>query len=49
MRRLLEIVRARRFDPLPLLTHDYPLDRIVDAYRLFGERRDGVLKVAIRP
>jgi threonine dehydrogenase-like Zn-dependent dehydrogenase len=49
MRRLLETVRARRFDPLPLLTHAYPLDRIDEAYKLFGERRDGVLKVAIRP
>jgi threonine dehydrogenase-like Zn-dependent dehydrogenase len=49
MRRLIEMVRSRRFDPLPLLTHAFPLDRIGDAYALFGERRDGVLKVAIRP
>jgi alcohol dehydrogenase len=49
MRRLLELVRGRRFDPKPLLTHTYSLDRIVEAYALFGERRDGVLKVAIRP
>jgi threonine dehydrogenase-like Zn-dependent dehydrogenase len=49
MRRLLEMVRSRRFDPLPLLTHRYALERIGDAYALFGERRDGVLKVAVRP
>jgi len=25
------------------------LDKIEEAYDLFGERRDGVMKVAIRP
>jgi threonine dehydrogenase-like Zn-dependent dehydrogenase len=49
MRRLLELVRNQRLDPLPLLTHSFPLDRINEAYRLFSERRDGVLKVAVRP
>ncbi len=49
MRRLLELVRRGRVDLTPLLTHRFPLDRIVDAYALFGERRDGVLKVAITP
>ena len=38
-----------RFDPKSLITHTFPLDRIEEAYRLFGERRDGVLKVALRP
>ena len=49
MRRLLSLVSGGRFDPTPLLTHTLPLDRIEEAYRLFGERRDGVLKVALRP
>ena len=49
MRRLLELVRRGRIDLTPLLTHRFPLDRIADAYALFGERRDGVLKVAITP
>jgi threonine dehydrogenase-like Zn-dependent dehydrogenase len=49
MRRLLNMVRSKRFDPTPLLTHSFPLDRINEGYRLFGERQDGVLKVAIRP
>ena len=49
MRRLMNVVRAGRFDPTPLITHSYRLDQIKDAYRLFGERTDGVLKVAIRP
>jgi len=49
MRRLVNLVQAGRFDPLPLLTHRFSLDQIVEAYELFGERRDGVLKVAITP
>ena len=49
MRRLMELVRRGRVDLTPLLTHRYSLDRIADAYALFGERRDGVLKVAITP
>jgi alcohol dehydrogenase len=49
MRRLMSMVQTKRFDPTPLLTHSFKLDQIVDAYDLFGSRRDGVLKVAIRP
>ncbi|HKU39657.1 MAG TPA: zinc-binding dehydrogenase [Polyangiales bacterium] len=49
MRRLMEIVRHGRVDLTPLLTHSYPLSRIQDAYALFGERRENVIKVAIRP
>ena len=49
MRRLMEVVRAGRVDLTPLLTHTYTLDKIADAYELFGERMDGVLKVAIKP
>jgi threonine dehydrogenase-like Zn-dependent dehydrogenase len=49
MRRLIEVVRSGRADLTPLLTHTFPLTRIEEAYDLFGSRRDGVLKVAIRP
>jgi len=49
MRRLMEVVRHGRVDLTPLLTHTFPLDRIAEGYRVFGERLDGVLKVAIRP
>jgi alcohol dehydrogenase len=49
MRRLMEVVRRGRVDLTPLITHTFPLERIKDAYDLFGERLDGVLKVAIRP
>ena len=49
MRRLMEIVRRGRVDLTPLLTHTFSLEQITEGYELFGERRDGVLKVAIRP
>ena len=49
MRRLMEVVLHGRVDLTPLLTHTFPLDRIEEGYRIFGERREGVLKVAIKP
>jgi len=49
MRRLMEVVRHGRVDLTPLLTHTFPLEKIADAYELFGARADGVLKVAIKP
>jgi 2-desacetyl-2-hydroxyethyl bacteriochlorophyllide A dehydrogenase len=49
MRRLMEMVRHGRVDLTPLLTHTFSLDQINEAYALFGERREGVMKVAIRP
>jgi len=47
MRRLMEVVRHGRVDLTPLLTHRYALGDIVEAYQLFGERRENVVKVAI--
>jgi alcohol dehydrogenase len=49
MRRLMNVVRAKRFPFRDLVTHSFPLDQIVEAYELFGHQRDGVMKVAIRP
>jgi 2-desacetyl-2-hydroxyethyl bacteriochlorophyllide A dehydrogenase len=49
MRRLMNVVQAKRFPFRELLTHSFPLARIEEAYECFAHQRDGVLKVAIRP
>ena len=49
MRRLIEIVLHGRVDLRPLLTHSFGLDDVAGAYDLFSSRREGVLKVALRP
>jgi threonine dehydrogenase-like Zn-dependent dehydrogenase len=49
MRRLMNVVESGRADLRPLVTHRFTLDQIEDAYDLFANQRDGVLKVAIRP
>jgi alcohol dehydrogenase len=49
MERLMRMVETGRFDPTPLITHRFGLDEITEAYDLFSNRRDGVLKVAMRP
>lgn len=48
MRRLVSAVASGRADLRPLVTHRFPLERIEEAYDLFGHQRDGVLKVAIQ-
>jgi len=49
MRRLMELVRHGRLDLTPLLTHTFSLERIEEAYDVFGNHKDGVIKVAIKP
>ena len=49
MRRLMDVIVSNRLDTRPLVTHRFSLDRIEQAYDLFANQRDGVLKVAITP
>jgi threonine dehydrogenase-like Zn-dependent dehydrogenase len=49
MRRLMNVVASGRVDLGLLVTHQYKLERIVEAYELFANQREGVLKVAIKP
>ncbi len=49
MRRLMNSIESGRVDLKPLITHRYSLDQIEEAYELFANQRDGVLKVAITP
>lgn len=48
-REILQLIEEGRIDTLPLITHRFPLDRIDEAYRIFGNRLDGVIKVAVEP
>ncbi|MFO0662906.1 MAG: alcohol dehydrogenase catalytic domain-containing protein [Polyangiaceae bacterium] len=49
MRRLMNVVAAKRF-PIPsLVTHTFALADLEEAYDLFAHQRDGAMKVAIRP
>jgi alcohol dehydrogenase len=49
MRKLMELVRHGRLDLSPLITHRFSLDQVEEAYELFGNQRDGVVKVALTP
>ncbi|MGQ0721163.1 MAG: NAD(P)-dependent alcohol dehydrogenase [Candidatus Eiseniibacteriota bacterium] len=49
MRRLMNVLASGRADLRPLVTHRFKLDQIEEAYELFANQRDGVLKVAITP
>jgi threonine dehydrogenase-like Zn-dependent dehydrogenase len=49
MRRLMNAIASGRADLRSLVTHRFKLDQIEEAYDLFANQRDGVLKVAITP
>lgn len=49
MRRLMSVIQSGRVNLKPMVTHTYKLDQITEAYDLFANQRDGVLKVAIKP
>ena len=44
---ILSLIKEGKIDTTPLITHRFPLSRIAEAYRLFEEKEDGVIKVAI--
>lgn len=44
---ILRLIEARKIDTTPLITHRFPLTKIEEAYRVFENRLDGVIKVAI--
>jgi len=49
MRRLMTMIEYGRVDLRPLVTHEFALDEIQDAFDLFSHQRDGVVKVALHP
>ncbi len=49
MRRLMSVIESNRLDLGCLVTHERKLDDIIEAYDMFANQRDGVLKIAIKP
>ncbi len=45
--KIMELIAQGKIETTHLITHCYPLSRILEAYRLFEKREDGVIKVAI--
>lgn len=44
---VLNLIAQGKIDTTPLITHRFPLSRIAEAYSLFENKEDGVIKVAI--
>ena len=44
---ILRLIEEGKIDTTPLITHRFPLTKIEEAYRVFENRLDGVIKVAI--
>lgn len=44
---ILRLIAQGKIDTTPLITHRFPLSEIEEAYRIFENRFDGVIKVAI--
>ncbi len=49
MRRLMNVIASERIDFGSLITHRFGLEQIEEAYELFANQRDGVLKIGITP
>jgi alcohol dehydrogenase len=49
LRRLMRVIQNQRADLTPLITHKFALADIKEGYRIFGNKLDKVLKVAITP
>lgn len=44
---VLNLIAQGKINTTPLITHRFPLSRIDEAYRLFENKEDGVIKIAI--
>ena len=44
---VLQLVSEGKIDTTPLITHRFPLSQIEEAYRIFEQRLDGVIKIVI--
>lgn len=44
---VLHLIEQGKIDTTPLITHRFPLSQIEEAYRIFENKEDGVIKIAI--
>lgn len=44
---VLQLIAQGKIDTTPLITHRFPLSRIEEAYRIFENKEDNVIKIAI--
>ena len=44
---VLQLIAQGKIDTTPLITHRFPLSQIEEAYRIFENKEDGVIKIAI--
>jgi threonine dehydrogenase-like Zn-dependent dehydrogenase len=47
--RMMPLLQAGKYDVTSILSHRWPLDRGVEGYTLFDEKRDGCTKVVLTP
>ena len=46
---ILALIEAGKIDTTPLITHRFKLEDIEEAYRIFENKLDGVIKIAVEP
>ncbi len=46
---ILKLIEEGKIDTTPLITHTLPLNQIEKAYQIFEEKKEGVIKVAVKP
>ena len=46
---ILQLIEQGKIDTTPLITHHFPLEEIEEAYHIFENKLDGVIKIAIEP
>ena len=44
---ILSLIEEGKIDTTPLITHNYPLSQIEEAYKVFENKEDGVIKIAV--
>ena len=44
---ILKLIEQGRIDTTPLITHTFPLEEIEQAYDIFENRKDNVIKIAV--